>query len=239
VTEQPSIPLHEQVRNVLVHEIESGAYDGDGRLPTETQLCEQFGVSRITVRRAVTDLEAMGLVQRHQGRGTFVVPRRASLGTMSVQGFSDQVVGKEKPTRRIVDSEVAPADEARARALGVPVGSPVLHLVRVFSIDGMPVAIDDSAYSLDRYPGFDALIDDTTSTYQVLRERFGAKIVRVEREIGIGYTDAQLGEWLDRPENDAIIVIRKVATDASGEVVHTSTVRCVPARMALRTVAEQ
>ena len=78
---RPAPPKHEQVRNVLIHAIEAGEFP-DGRLPTEPQLCERFDVSRITVRRAVSDLEAMGIVQRQQGRGTFVTERRSPIGTM-------------------------------------------------------------------------------------------------------------------------------------------------------------
>src|SRR5690349_3513479 len=123
-------PLHEQVRNVLIHSIEAGEFP-DGRLPSEARLCERFGVSRITVRRAVSDLEGMGVVERQQGRGTFVVQRRSSLGTMSVQGFSDQLTGGSTPTRRIVGRDVTPADARTAEALGVTRGSPVLRLIRV------------------------------------------------------------------------------------------------------------
>ncbi len=229
-------PLHEQVRNVLIHSIEAGEFP-DGRLPSEARLCERFGVSRITVRRAVSDLEGMGVVERQQGRGTFVVQRRSSLGTMSVQGFSDQLTGGSTPTRRIVGRDVTPADARTAEALGVTRGSPVLRLIRVFSIDGLPVGIDDSTYSLDRYPGFEQRIDDETSTYRVLREEYGARIARVERLIGIAYTDAQTAEWLDRPENDPLVLIEKVATDEDGHAVHTSRVLSVPSRMTLRTVA--
>lgn len=229
-------PLHEQVRNVLIHAIEAGEF-ADGRLPTEAQLCERFSVSRITVRRAVSDLEAMGVVERQQGRGTFVVQRRSSVGIMSVQGFSDQLLGDSSPTRRIVGAHVSPADESTARALGVPVGSDVFRLIRVFSLDGLPVGIDDSTYSLDRYPGFDGRVGDSVSTYRVLREEYGARIARVERVIGIAYTDAQTAEWLDRPENDPVIQIEKIASDQAGHVVHTSRVLSVPSRMTLRTIA--
>ncbi|MFF1573507.1 GntR family transcriptional regulator [Leifsonia sp. NPDC058292] len=236
--ERTAPPLHEQVRNVLIHSIESGEFP-DGKLPSETQLCERFDVSRITVRRAVSDLESMGVVTRQQGRGTFVVQRPVSLGTMSVQGFSDQLVGSATPTRRIVGSEVFDADQAAADVFGVAVGSPMFRLIRVFSIDRLPVGIDDSTYSLDRYPGFDQRVGDETSTYQVLRDEYGARIAKVERVIGIAYTDKQTAEWLERPDNDPIILIEKVAWDESGTVVHTSRVRSVPSRMTLRTVAVQ
>ncbi|HWS51684.1 MAG TPA: GntR family transcriptional regulator, partial [Microbacterium sp.] len=109
-----SAPLHEQIRTLLMHEIEDGAYGESGKLPPEPELCARFGVSRITVRRAVADLEEIGLVHRQQGRGTFVTPARDVLGTMSVGGFADKVVGDGAKSRRIMKAEVLPADERRA-----------------------------------------------------------------------------------------------------------------------------
>jgi DNA-binding GntR family transcriptional regulator len=238
--DRPSIPLHEQIRNILTHEIESGEYEETGRLPVESELGERFGVSRITVRRAVSELETAGLVQRRQGRGTFVTPRQATMATMAVGGFSDQFLGEGRnSTRTILLAERAEASERVASSLGIAAGAPVFHLIRAFRLEGLPIATDEAYYSLERYPDFDTLIDDATSTYQVLRERYGAKFATVQREIGVGYTSPRSAQWLERPENDPIIAITKLVTDVDGGVVHTSRIECVPARMTLTVVATQ
>lgn len=232
-----SMSLHEQVRSQLMHEIESGAYAESQRLPSEPELCDRFGVSRITIRRAVADLERFGLVRRQQGRGTFVAPRQDVLGTMAVGGFADKLVGDGVKARRIMSAEVIPADEKHAVRLDVPVGDPVFHLVRVFSLDGVPLSIDDSRYSLSRYPGFDERVSEGVSTYHVLREEYGVEFSEMDRWIGVGFTNAQTAGWLQRPERDPLIVIRKVALGRDGEVVHTSKVKVVPSRMSLNVVA--
>ncbi len=231
-----STPLHEQVRSLLMHEIETGAYTEGERLPPEPELCERFGVSRITVRRAVADLERLGFVRRQQGRGTFVSPRKQVIGTMAVSGFADKVVGDGAKESRIMRAEVVPADEKRAARLDVPVGDPIFRLVRVFALDHTPLAIDDSRYSLTRYPGFDELIREGTSTYQVLREVYGVEFSEMDREIGVGFTTPQTAAWLQRPERDPLIVIRKVALDRGGKIVHTSKVKVVPSRVTLNVV---
>ncbi|MGV9768527.1 GntR family transcriptional regulator [Microbacterium sp. NPDC003461] len=232
-----STPLHEQIRALLMHEIEGGAYAESGKLPPEPELCARFGVSRITVRRAVADLEGIGLVQRQQGRGTFVSPARDVLGTMSVGGFADKVVGDGVKSRRIMKAEVLAADERRAARLEVPVGSPTFRLVRVFALNGVPLSIDVSRYSLLRFPGFDRKIIDDVSTYQVLRDDYGVEFAEMHREIGVGFTNKQTAEWLQRPERDPLIVIRKRAIDQDGGLVHTSRVRVVPSRMRLNVVS--
>jgi GntR family frlABCD operon transcriptional regulator len=237
VKDANSAPLHEQIRTLLMHEIEDGAYAESGKLPPEPELCARFGVSRITVRRAVADLEEIGLVRRQQGRGTFVTPARDVLGTMSVGGFADKVVGDGAKSRLIMKAEVLPADERRAARLEVPVGSPTFRLVRVFALDGIPLSIDVSRYSLLRFPDFDRKIVDDVSTYQVLRDDYGVEFSEMHREIGVGFTNAQTAEWLQRPERDPLIVIRKRAIDQDGALVHTSRVRVVPSRMRLKVVS--
>lgn len=234
-----AMSLHEQVRNTLLFEIESGVFSGDGRLPTEPELCERFGVSRITVRRAVADLEEMGMVSRRQGRGTFVAAERPSLGTMAMGGFSDQLSAAGPTSRRIVEAATAPADETMAQRLGVREGTPVFRLIRVFLLDDVPLSLDDSSYSLERYPGLDTMIDDATSTYRVLRETFGVNFHEVERRIGVSFTTEGTALLLDRPEHDALVRIDKVARDREDAIVHVSTVEVVPSRLELRMTARE
>lgn len=231
--------LHEQVRNTLLFEIESGGFSGDGRLPSESELCDRFGVSRITVRRAVADLEALGMVTRRQGRGTFATPPRSTIGTMAVGGFSDHVSGGGTMSRRIVRATASEADADVAGRLGVEVGSPVFRLVRVFLLDGVPLSLDDSSYSLERYPGFDARVDDNTSTYRILREDYGVRFHEVERTIGVSFTTEEKAALLERPEHDALIVIDKTARDRDDAVIHFSLVEAVPSRLELRMTARE
>lgn len=231
-----SMSLHEQVRNTLLSEIERGLFDGD-KIPAEPELCERFGVSRITIRRAVADLESLGVVTRRQGLGTFISPKTAHVSTMAMGGFSDTLTGKGEMTRRVLRAEVVEADEVAAVALGVSVGSPVFQLVRVFAVDGVPLSIDESWYSMVRYPLFNEKISATTSTYEVLRTEYGAHFHSVERRISVSFTTEESAAWLQRPENDALVLIEKTASDLDGCVIHVSRVEAIPSRLALTTTA--
>ncbi|MBM7464122.1 GntR family frlABCD operon transcriptional regulator [Microbacterium dextranolyticum] len=220
-----------------MHEIETEHFTEGERLPAEPELCERFGVSRITIRRAVADLERLGFVRRQQGRGTFVSTRHQIMGTMSVSGFADKVVGKGVKESRIMRSEIIPADDKRAALLEVEVGDPIFRLIRVFALDGVPLSIDDSRYSLTRYPGFDTHITAGTSTYRVLREQYGVEFSEIDRQISVGFTNTLTAGWLERPLRDPLLLVRKVALGTQGEVVHTSKVKIVPSRVSLNVVA--
>lgn len=233
------LSLHEQVRSALAQEINTGRYDTVGKLPAEPELCKRFGVSRITLRRAVSDLEDLGLVRRRQGTGTFVTGGGETLGTMAIGGFADKVTSGGTKSRSVKRAEVTQADAKIAQALQVATGDTIFRLERVFLLNGVPLALDRSIYSLDRYPGFQTKIAAETSTYQVLREQYGVRFAEVRREVLIGYTTANTAEWLQMPEHDPLLVIEKVALDPAGDVIHISHVETAPSRVRLSMVARE
>ena len=75
-----SVPLYAQIVDQLNHDIEDGLYSPSGRLPTEGELSKQYNVSRITIRRAVDELVSKGLVEKKQGKGTFLCAPKFTRG---------------------------------------------------------------------------------------------------------------------------------------------------------------
>ena len=86
---QDASPLYMQLKNSLTEAIQSGRYAPGDPVPTETQLCAQYGVSRITVRRAISELQDEGLLEKRHGKGTFVSFRRMETSLVDLAGFSD------------------------------------------------------------------------------------------------------------------------------------------------------
>jgi len=123
------VPLHRQLFLVLHDEIARGALPPGGPLPTEQALCDQFGVSRITVRRALADLADAGLIERRQGVGSFVrerPPRQRAAGTGS---YLDELRQTEFETEvDVVELDTRTAPAAIADSLG---RERALHVLRV------------------------------------------------------------------------------------------------------------
>lgn len=234
-----SASLHERVRLALAADIRVGRFSVTGRLPAEPELCERFGVSRITVRRAVADLESQGLVVRRQGAGTFVTEAPELLGTMAIGGFADQFSADGTKSRRVMRAAVGRATALDAQRLEVREGSEVFRLERVFLVGGVALSVDRSIYSLERYPGFDEKVAGDVSTYKILREDYGVHFAEVHREITVGYTDVDTSLWLDRPENDPLLVVEKIAVDRDGAIIHHSHVETVPSRVTLKMSARE
>ena len=124
------VPLHRQLFLVLHDEIARGAMAPGDALPTEQALCDQFGVSRITVRRALADLADQGYIERRQGVGSFVRQRNRSDDVPSVGSYMDGLRQTQFQTSiEVVEHDTRTAPSSIGDALGVT--ADMLHILRV------------------------------------------------------------------------------------------------------------
>lgn len=140
------IPLYYQLENVLREKITSGAYSGGDRLPTEIELIEEYNVSRITVRQALQALSDDGLIDRKQGRGTYVAERKSKKrkfsGTIHLTGSLDELIamGMETPVK-VLEMNRVEADAHEAELLQIKVGTPIYRLKRLRMNENKPFGL--------------------------------------------------------------------------------------------------
>lgn len=136
-------PLHETIRNWIESEIQQGHLKPDEKLPSEHDLCAKFGVSRITVRRALQTLESSQLIYRCQGVGSFVGSGKTSQPLVRFTDFmEDMRRAGLKGTSRVIQAIIEPAEGDVAERLQVKEGLKVYRLDRLRLGDGDPVAFD-------------------------------------------------------------------------------------------------
>ena len=117
-------------------------------LPSESQLCEEFGVSRMTARAAVQRLVQDGLVYRVPGRGTFVAAPRANRTAGHILSFSDEMRRRGRvPSSRVIELRERRASEEEERRLGA---RDVVVLRRVWLADGKPLVLERAIFPADR-----------------------------------------------------------------------------------------
>lgn len=138
-------PLHYQVRRYLLEQIRSGTLQPGDQLPTESELIDQFSVSRTTARRALNDLAGQGLVTRQAGRGSFVSELQIEQELRKLTGFVEdmEALGLHASSK-LITSQPVPANEETARGLQIDLGQRVFHIARIRIANGQPVTFDDS-----------------------------------------------------------------------------------------------
>ncbi|MFJ4225719.1 GntR family transcriptional regulator [Microbacterium sp. NPDC089695] len=191
---QPADPAYARIADELRARIRDGRLEIGGPVPPERDLSVEFGVSRMTVRRALGVLEREGRVHRAATRGTFVSEPRVQLRLGS---FSQEVARAGRhPGAELFWAEARPADDAIAEGLDVPVGASVYALQRLRRSDGEPLAVETTYYRADLVPGLldgdlsGSLWDEVRSRYglRVSRTTAALEVVVLERE-----TSAHLG----------------------------------------------
>ena len=131
------------VRNHLLELIRNGLASGSP-VPSERELCEQFEVSRMTVRQAIDTLVVDGILERHQGKGTFVAPPKLDL-QVRLTSFTQEMRRRGmEPGVVMLQAETIASDETVAEALELEAGAEVHHLRRLLTANAIPMAIEEN-----------------------------------------------------------------------------------------------
>ncbi len=210
-------PLYSQLMRRIRADIAAGVYPPDTRIPTENALCAEYGVSRVTVRRALAELAREGLLEPHQGKGTYVTVPRVSRDLRSVNSFSDSC----RRSGAAVSTSVLRAGwtEADGMDRGVGLTGRAVEIVRLRCMDGVPVMEEDNHFP----PAYGWLLDEdlTGSLYALLRGR-GIEPSQAAHEISLCRADAEEAERLAVAERDALMRLDEVIYDQDGNLLHTS-----------------
>lgn len=133
------VRVRDYLRGLVSHELAVG-----DAVPSERELCDRFGVSRMTVRQAIDALVNEGLLVREQGRGTFVAPARIDM-ELRLVGFGDDMRRRGlEPSGRLLDAETVEATFDVAEALELAHGALVHHVQRLRCADGIPMAVEET-----------------------------------------------------------------------------------------------
>ena len=188
-------------------------------LPSERVLAERFGVARMTVRGALGELENQGLVHRVAGRGTFV--RQPALTHSDIfRSFSEEMrIRGLTPGARSFRARTRPAARAVAARLGIEPGAPVHAIERVRTADGVPMALERTNLSADRFPDLLAALGRDDYLYDLLASRIGVRLESAEQTVAIARLTAAQARRLEVAEQDPAFLIERAALDSMGHVI--------------------
>jgi GntR family transcriptional regulator len=189
LSEQNRAPLYQQLQRALRDAIEDNRLAADEALPPERELAEEFGISRITVRKALDALVGEGMLTRRQGAGTFVAARsesRVEKSFSKLSSFSEDMISRgRRPESVWLSRSAGTVTPEEALTLGLSPGSQVYRFNRIRYADGEPMALEYSTV-----PGFCLASEMSVgeSLYEALEQRSVRPVRALQRLRAILFT---------------------------------------------------
>ncbi len=208
-----------KIKNDIIKDIVDGILKPEDKIPSESQLREKYGVSAITVRRALSDLTTEGYVYAIQGLGTFVAKKQMIRGLTSIS-FSDELIqqGYSIDMKVINISEVV--DEQIASTLDIDADTVIIKLDRVRYADDQPVAYQTSYISSELLSFEKAKeLDDYKSFYKLLKSEGLVPVVANETYSVKDIDDSGISKSLDVKKGDSSFFVKRIAMDEDNVVL--------------------
>lgn len=217
------VPLYEQIMQTIKDDIQNGKFAAQKKLPTEEELSEAYNVSRITIRRAVSELVNQGLVEKKQGKGTFVcAPKLHKAFNHPGMSFTEICAanGMKASAKMISAGVVTPENPQVAAWLGQKPGEPAVRIQRLRYADDRPLVIEDNYFPM-QYAYLLGVDLEHDSLYRYLREEKGIQIVAGELTLRLVRVDSKASKLLGVARGTPMLHTDGCTYDGEGKILHT------------------
>lgn len=214
-----SKPLYEQIKDFILHGIHSGTYIANEKLPSERNLSDHFGVSRLTVNKAIKELVNDGWLYVQIGKGTFISDEPIDQQLETLTSFSEEMAKRGQATSsNVLKAELIEATTEMSRQLNIPLSAGIICLKRIRLVGGRPVALEIShiiaSYCIDLLDNHDF---SQESLYSTLRDDYGITLTHAEQTFearAVADTEAQ---HLELASGDPVLAISRVTFTANNQ----------------------
>ena len=215
------LPLYELIAQNFRELIATGQLNSGDSIPSEWDLADLYGVSRLTVRRALEDLSRQGWLDRRHGVGTFVTEPTMTQIPASNLSFSDQMLAIGRtPGSRLVAIHLVPAKAEIANSLGIASGEAVVEIIRVRTADGEPILLENAYLSAARFPGLDQAANlAEESLYRYLTRRYHTMVVGIDQTLQPVLLNDEEAQLLNAEAGSPAVLSELVAFDSGGDPV--------------------
>lgn len=217
-------PRYIQIKNYLIGKIESGEYKQNDKLPSERELSDRFGISRMTARNAILELVRDGYVYRNGAKGTFVTGKKVKRNFLHVGGFSTHMKesGVENFETKVLTAESLEADAWISNKLNINIGSTCYHFIRLRIGNEQPIAIDESYINGEYLP--DLLQHDFSeeSLWKILEQNKEHKPCRGRNAIELYHFDKRKCKLLELKNGTEGFRVLNFNYDKYGNVIEYS-----------------
>jgi len=218
------LPLYFQLKQIIREQIEEGALQPLDRLPSERELSQKYGISRMTVRQSLNELVNEGILYRRQGKGTFVASPKIDQGLLGLTGFTEEMTARGlRPESKLLSVERVDASPRVSEALGLSLDKRVIRLERLRLANGDPMALEVTHLPLRMFPGFpEGDFTGSSSLYEVMEVRYGIRLHRARQVLEAGIAGQRESELLEVPLGAPLLMIERVTYSDHGVAVEVA-----------------
>lgn len=207
-------PLHRQLRDLMMARIERGEWSPGTYLPPETRLADEYGVAVGTLRKALLDMAAEGIVVRRQGKGTVVASHDSDAVLFRFFNLRRADGSTLRPESRVLSRVARIATPSEARSLALAPGAQVICITRVREGDGTPMIYEHIVLGADRFGRLLTAPEVLPNTlYQLYQTEFSATVHRAREQITVAQAEGDSARELDVGVGAGLLHIRRVALD--------------------------
>lgn len=220
--QQSPIPLYLQLKDLLASQISEGRFQPGNALPSERQLCDEFNVSRTTVREALRELNLQGLIRTVPGRGAFVTTSQFNVTVkVSLAGFTGDVrrQGMTPSSRLLSAGVVTSLAPAITEAMGLQPGDELVRIERLRMVNNVPLARQTIYLNHRLCPQILQYNLAEESVFQLLRDQYNLLLAQAQQQVYAALADLQEMELLNLTYPAAVLRAERTTFLDTGEVI--------------------
>lgn len=192
-------PMYYQLKQIIIDKIQSGELKADDKLPTESEFCKQYGISKAPVRQALSELEDENYIYKIRGKGSFVLSGYIKQKGDQLKSFTEGIIALgHTPGAQLIEKTIVKADSETARNLNIAEGDEVLSVVRLRFIDDEIYSLNYSYFSLEQFPKLDEVDFGALSIIEEIRNKLGAEMTVATVVLEATATTFKMSKLLNR-----------------------------------------
>jgi len=226
ISRENPLPLYHQIKDYLKKKIDSGDLEPHDRLPSGKALAEEFDVSQMTIRQALSELAKENYIYRKRGEGSYVAEHRMRHAILNLNSFSEEMEKRgSKPSSEVLQKRVIDVNENLCNRLNCSKKEKVVKIKRIRFADKEPLALQTAFIRRKFCPGLEDVDFTDTSLYEVLENKFDITISKANQEIeAISVGDSEAEHLKVEAGSNGLLIRRTVSNDLEEPLEFTRSV---------------
>ena len=212
------LPKYRRIADNLAAEISAGRFKAGDQIPSERDIAESFGTSRMTVRQALRHLADRDIIETRVGQGTFVGNGAIQQQLSTLTGFTEEMERQGRAAESIVvEAARRSAEPETSQALGIPAGADVWRISRIRLADGEPVALETTEVNADLAPDLLERADfSRASLYATLREHYDLHPATADQTLAAEPAEPSIALPLRLTVGSPVLRLNRITRDSNG-----------------------